>query len=118
MERLFNLVKFPIETYPVMYRAFYIPYTSQYNQGMLEANRIAYVTGGDQLQALTTVYHNYYDLLLNPSTLTQVSYEYDVTPYTVVFIVVYLVNNIENYIWEYLPIWANIKKLNHNNKII
>jgi len=113
MER-FRLVRFPAADYPVMYRAYHMPH-------MHEKYRLANITdledSTDALNALVGIYEKYYDLNLNLNTIYQVSYLYDKTPYDIVFVVSYLVNNVPKYIWEHFSIWVNIKNLNSQNKI-
>ena len=105
-----TLLTVPTIEYPIMYRAFE-------SADLDQTKRVKYVTAGNPYNSLVKVFATYYDLILNPTTLTQVSYTFTSTPYSIVFIVVYMENDTQNYIWEYLPIWSKIKQLNQNNKL-
>lgn len=110
--------KFPDESYPVLYKAYYL-----FGEGGQEDKyRVVNIYGledpTDALNALMEVYHNYYNLTFNSDVLYEIPIIYNPTPYTLTFIIVYKVNGIDYYIWEYLSIWENIKTLIQNKPII
>jgi hypothetical protein len=99
---------FPITVYPVLYKSYWLDtfgdkYRVKVNQTSI------------QLQAITQVFKNYYNINFNPSTLTAFTYDDQHGPYTVVFVINYLYKGQVHYIWEYLDNWAKLKQLNQHN---
>lgn len=118
MYKPYRLEHFPNISYPVLYKAYLLQGDGGQESQYEIANIFELQDSTDAINALTVVYHNYYNLTFNINSLYQVPFIYNVTPYTLVYMIVYEVNGIEKYIWEYLPIWVNIKTLNEGKKLI
>src|SRR5208337_1772777 len=117
MYKPYRLVQFPSESYPVLYKAFLLQGDGGQESQYELANVFELQDSTDALNAISQVYLTYYDLTFNVDTLYQVPFAFIPTPYSVVFTVVYVVNGIEYYVWEYLPVWNNIKRLHLNYKL-
>lgn len=97
--------KFPTESYPVMYKAYWSEYLS--DEYKLENNR-------DTLYPtfLIDVYRDYYNLQFNTDTINQITYNNERTPYQLVIIVRIKSMDKELYLWEFFDNWMKIKELN------
>jgi hypothetical protein len=99
--------RFPEEAYPVLYKAYSDDYLS--DKYKLENNQ----DGIGSLQPLIEVYREYYNLQLDTTTLSQITYNNIRTPHQLVFIVRFKGNDgKELYLWELYQNWMDIKKLN------
>jgi len=96
---------FPIKKYPILYKQYYM-------EGLDDTTRVKNNTTSNQLQAISQVYQNYYNIILDPTTLTSYTYNDDRTPYCVIVMINYLDRGRIKYIWEYFNNWAAIVKLN------
>lgn len=95
--------KFPKAVYPVLYTGYWIEQLSDTYK--LENNK-------DKSQVITDVYRTYYGLQFDPDTLSDITYNNDRMPADLVFIVRYLSQDKDYYLWEYFDNWMAIKNLN------
>lgn len=99
-------IKFPDESYPVMYMSYWSDFLD-------DTYKVENNTTGIYTDIYSTVYKNYYNLLLDLNTLTDITYDNERTPYQLVVILRYKTNNgVEGYLWEYYQNWMAIKDLN------
>jgi len=107
-------VKFPIGSYPVLYKAYWM-------ENLSELYRLKNNTIGNPLQAMSQVYQTYYNKTLDTSTVT--SFTFDTpkfpgsgadnrTPYCLIFVINYLDRGKVKYIWEFFQNWVGILQLN------
>ena len=110
MDNIYKPILFPTTEFPILYKSYW-------GSDMNPNYRIKDITSGNQLQALSQVFRDYFLLNLDPNTISQVAYVEDNTPYRIVFILTYLDNGVQYYYWEYLDNFAKLRELNINNKI-
>jgi hypothetical protein len=94
--------KFPKAVYPVLYTGYWIE--NLVDTYKVENNKLNTNIG--------TVFHTYYGLQFNQSTLSQITYNNTRNPAELVFIIRYLSGDNDWYLWEYFDNWMKIKNLN------
>jgi len=118
MTKPYRLVNFPGLVYPVLYKAFYIFGDGGQDPQYEFANILTSPNYSNALNAITEVYSSYYHLTFNINYIYNLPVAFNPSPYTVTFVIVYLVNGIEYYVWEFLPIWNNLLKLHKKQPLI
>lgn len=96
---------FPVDSLPVLYPSFW-------SDNLSEEYKIENNTNGVILDPIREVYKTYYNLLLDTSTISAITYDNTRTPYPLIFIIRYKAGDKELYLWEYYTNWMNIKNLN------
>lgn len=97
-------VKFPKASYPVLYPGYWIEYIL--DDYKVENNQFN--------NAIGQIFNTYYRLQFNQSTLSQITYNNFRNPGDLIFIIRYLNNNKDYYLWEFFDNWMAIKNLNTN----
>lgn len=99
-------VTFPDESYPVLYKSYWSD--SLDDDYKLENNKVGVLN-----LYMIDVYREYYNLLLDVDTISDITYVNNVTPYTLVYILRYkTIDGLERYLWEFFDNWMAIKELN------
>lgn len=95
-----ELLTFPLDSYPVLYKM-------HWNEDLDEDKRIE--NNRTHNSIISTIIESYYNLTFNINSLDEITYVGRENPWCIVFKLVYMNNDgTTDYLWEYLPNWANI----------
>lgn len=99
-----QLVTFPLESYPVLYRMYW---TDELDESKRIKNDRSHNT------VLSTIFNNYYNITLDLSTLDSITYVDPIQGQIIIYKVVYMnTDGSTDYIWEYFDNWVTILNLN------